>query len=207
MREKKWYPVAYMFIVTAIISTFVIGFTQATNKRVKANEKLIFEQAVLTALGLYNSEKKLSGIELHNIFIKKLKEPDRQTAGAYTLVEDGTIRAYAVPLEGQGFWATIKAVIGIAADKKTVTGFAVYQQNETPGLGAEISKPEFRSQFVDKVLRQGVNFLTIARPGTLLDQSSVHAVTGATQTCTRLEKLINEGLRQWQQNLPKENQK
>jgi Na+-transporting NADH:ubiquinone oxidoreductase subunit C len=202
MIEKKWYPVVYMFVLTAVFSSLVIGFTQSTIKRVEANEKLIFEEAVLATLGLYNPN--LSGLEQHKIFVEKIKEPSAQTGGAFTLVEGDRIVAYALPVEGQGFWATIRAVVGIDADKKTIKGFAVYQQNETPGLGAEIAKPEFRNQFKGKIISNEAKPLNINRPGTPLDESSVHAITGATQTSVRLEKLINDGLKNWKEKMSME---
>ena len=55
MRQKKWFPIGYMFVATAFFSTIIIGFAEATRARVEANEKLAFEQAVLTVLpDLYN---------------------------------------------------------------------------------------------------------------------------------------------------------
>ncbi len=42
MREKRWYPVLYMFAVTALSSSIVIGFTQVTRHRVQANAALAF---------------------------------------------------------------------------------------------------------------------------------------------------------------------
>ncbi|OHB59946.1 MAG: hypothetical protein A2173_09580, partial [Planctomycetes bacterium RBG_13_44_8b] len=204
---KRWFPVVYMFATTAFFSSIVIGFTQSTSKRVKANEKLTFEKAALAVLpGLYDEKEKVSGLELHKRFTEKVTAPDEFTGGAYTLKESDKIVAYALPISGQGFWAPIKGFIGIEADKKTITAIAIYQQNETPGLGAEIAKPEFRNQFKGKVILMGEKPLNIARPGAKLDQNSVHAVTGATQTSTRLEVIINNGLKQWQQKLPQGSQ-
>lgn len=202
MIEKKWYPVVYMFIITAFFSTIIIGLTQATSKRVKANETLIFEKALLSVLpNVYDPNQKMTGIEMHNLFVENVKPPTSQSAGAYTTQQNGNITAYALPLEGKGFWAQIKIIIGVAGDKKTILGLAVYQQNETPGLGAEISKPEFTNQFKGKIISQGATLIDLARPGAALDQSSVHAVTGATQTSVRLEKIINDGLKNWQQEM------
>ena len=202
IREKKWFPVVYMFVITFFFSSIVIGFTQLTRERVEVNQKVAFERAVLSVLpGLYERGEKVSGLELHKRFAEKVSEPDKDSAGAYVLRESGKIVAYALPIEGRGFWATIKGVIGIEADRKTVTGIAFYQQNETPGLGAEIAKSEFRDQFKGKVLSLGERPLSIKRPETVLDESSVHAVTGATQTSTRLEKIINDGVKQWQKQM------
>jgi len=204
MRQKRWFPIFYMFVTTAFFSSIVIGFTQLTSEKVKANEKLSFERAVLSVLpGLYREE--MNNLELHRTFTEQVTEPDELSAGAYTLRQNGKIVAYALPIEGQGFWAPIKGVIGIKADKKTITAIAFYQQNETPGLGAEIAKPAFREQFKGKVISVGDKPLSIKRPGTELGASDVHAVTGATQTSTRLEKTINSALTNWQQQLNKGN--
>lgn len=200
IREKRWYPVIYMFLVTAFFSSIVIGVTQFTSSRVQANQKLSFEKAVLAVLpGLYDEKEKLSGLELHKRFMEKVTPPEDSSGGAYTLRDNDKIIAYALPISGQGFWAPIKGIIGIEVDKRTITGIAFFEQNETPGLGAEIAKLEFTSQFKGKVISIGEKPLSIKRPGDKLDESSVNAVTGATQTCRRLEKIINEALKKWQQ--------
>jgi Na+-transporting NADH:ubiquinone oxidoreductase subunit C len=204
MREKRWFPIFYMFITTAFFSSIVIGFTQLTGEKVKVNERLAFEKAILSVLpGLYREE--MNNSELHRTFTEQVTEPDELSAGAYTLRQNGKIAAYALPIEGQGFWAPIKGIIGIEADKKTITAIAFYEQNETPGLGAEIAKPAFREQFKGKVISVGDKPLSIKRPGIELGASDVHAVTGATQTSTRLEKIINSALTNWRQQLNKGN--
>ena len=50
MREKWWFPIAYMFVVTAFFSSIVIGFARFTDERVEANKDLAFEKAVLAVL-------------------------------------------------------------------------------------------------------------------------------------------------------------
>ena len=92
----------------------------------------------------------------------------------------------------------IKGVIGIKADKKTTTAIAFYEQNETPGLGAEITKPAFKSQFEGKVISGSDKPLSIIPPSEELGSSEVHAIAGATQTSVRLEKIINTALSNWQ---------
>lgn len=196
MREKRWFPILYMFLVSAFFSSVVIGFTAATRRRVEANEMLAFERAIVSVVpGLY--EPGLSGMEIHQRFAGRLNEPTAATAGAYTLQQDGQVVAYALPISGQGFWAPIKGVIGIQADGHTVTGIAFYEQNETPGLGAEITQPAFRSQFEGLTLSAGDKPVRIERPGTELDSGQVHAVTGATQTSARVEKIINSAVTMW----------
>ena len=200
MREKRWFPILYMFIITAFFSSIVIGISQFTKERVAANQKRSFEHAVLAVLpGMYDAEA--GNLELHRRFEDRIDEPDEFSAGAYTVKEAGRLAAYALPISGQGFWAPIEGVIGIAADKKTITGVVFYEQKETPGLGAEITTSKFRTQFQGKIISITGKPLNIKRQGDILGQSDVHAVTGATQTSTRLEKLINDGLKTWRQKI------
>jgi Na+-transporting NADH:ubiquinone oxidoreductase subunit C len=200
MREKWWFPVIYMFVVTAFFSSIVIAFSQFTSARVEANEYLAFEKAVLKVLpGLLDTGE--GRLQLHRKFVKRIGDPDEQSGGACTLKEAGQIVAYALPISGQGFWAPIKGVIGIKADRLTITGIAFYEQNETPGLGAQITTSAFTSQFEGKVISPGDKPLNMRRPGDVLGKSDVHAVTGATQTSARLEKILNDALTDWRSKL------
>jgi len=203
MREKRWFPILYMFLVTAFFSSIIIGFASVTRGRVEANEELAFERAVLEVVpGV--SGANLSNAEVHPRFAEMVEEPTASSGGAYLVKRDGHIVAYALPFSGQGFWAPIGGILGIEADRKTVTGIAFYEQNETPGLGAEIVKPPFRNQFEGKVLATQGKPLGMKRPGAELDDSTVHAITGATQTSTRLDGIINTALTEWQSKVGKE---
>ena len=200
MLEKRWYPVLYMFVITAAFSSVIIGFSFSTQHRVEANAKIVLEKAILEVLP-DQYQAGMTKQQIHQRFIERIGEPDEQSGGAYVLKENGTIKAYAVPIEGRGFWAQIKGIVGVAEDKKTITGIAFYEQSETPGLGAEIAKPDFREQFAKKVMAEGDEPINFKRPGEQLGESEVHAVTGATQTSTRLERIINENLNQWREKI------
>ena len=198
MRKKPWFPILYMFVITAFFSSILIGLSRFTRERVEANQRLIFEQAVITALPLELSPD-LSSLEVHKFFVERIEPPTAESAGAYRFLVEGAVAGYALPVSGQGFWDEIKGVIGIAPDKRTITGVAFYEQKETPGLGAEIAKLPFRGQFVGKrIAREGKPF-AIRPVGSSLDDHEVHAVTGATQTSTRLEKFLVEALTRWRE--------
>ncbi len=192
MRDKPWFAVVYMFCVTAFFSFIIIGFAQVTKDRVKANEQLAFERAVLEVFDLAEGK---APPQIHQTFVDEIRKEDD---GAYYVRLDGeAVAGYAVVVRGKGFWAQIEGVIGVAADKRTITGIAFYEQNETPGLGAEIIRPAFGNQF------EGLRLGPIEKPigimpfGAELADNEVHAISGATQTCTRLEKLINDDLTKW----------
>ena len=193
MRDKPFFAVIYMFVVTAFFSAVLIGFARLTRSRVEANQTIAFEKAVLEVIPEISAT---TNAQIHQIFTEQFE----LSLGGYVYRKDGQVAGYAVPVEGQGFWATIKGIIGIAPDKKTITGIAFYEQSETPGLGARIVEPDFCDAFTGKKLAEGERLIGIRPDGTTLSNSEVHSITGATQTCVRLEKLINDGLAQWQQD-------
>lgn len=197
--ERTWYSIVFMFIITCVVSTILIIFGNATRQRVEDNQLVAFRRAVLQALPM-ELPQSLSPDDIHKLFTESISE-DSLRSGVLVFRQNDTVTAYALPVEGPGFWAAIKGVVGIAADTRTLTGLAIYEQNETPGLGGEIVKPYFQNQFSGKRLASGGVPIQI-RPGTdALDEHSVHAITGATQTSQRLETLLNTRLRSWRDAL------
>lgn len=197
VKDKPWYPVVYMFGVTLFFSAIIIVFGTLTRQRIKDNEKIAFERAALQALPIELPEK-ASPPEIHRMYVENVKDSTDRTAGALRYMKRDSLIAYALPIEGPGFWAPIKGVIGIAVDRRTITGISFYQQEETPGLGGEIVKEDFRRQFEGKKLAEEGAVFQIRMTTEELDESSVHAITGATQTSTRLGKFMNEQLETWQ---------
>ncbi|MCA9400056.1 MAG: NADH:ubiquinone reductase (Na(+)-transporting) subunit C, partial [Candidatus Omnitrophica bacterium] len=64
--------------------------------------------------------------------------------------EDGQTIAYSFPIIGKGLWSTLYGYFALEPDAKTVRGITFYSHGETPGLGAEIEKDWFTSNFVGK---------------------------------------------------------
>jgi Na+-transporting NADH:ubiquinone oxidoreductase subunit C len=196
MKDKAWFPMLFMFLVTAIPSAMLIGLSQYTRARIQANTQIAFEKAVLFAVAP-DTDPTLRGMALHARFLQCINTNTQEAAGAYRLMDGATVKAYAIPFAGKGFWDTVRGVIAIAPDKTTVIGFYIYEQSETPGLGAEISQPWFGKQFQGKTLADGAAPLTFRRKGDPLGPHDVEAVTGGTQTSVRLEKLVNNAVATW----------
>jgi Na+-transporting NADH:ubiquinone oxidoreductase subunit C len=194
MKEKPYFAIVYMFVVTAFFSSIVIGFARLTADRVQTNRELAFEKAVLEVFSLAKGK---TASQLHTDYLEKFQLLSGTENICVLKGPQNKVEGYAVIVKGKGFWAPIKGVVGLEPDRKTITGIAFYEQNETPGLGAEIVKPPFRNQFKNLKIADSSNPIGIKPPGSMLEENQVHAITGATQTCTRLEKLINESLAEW----------
>lgn len=68
---------------------------------------------------------------------------------------------YILPLYGQGLWGPIWGYIALDNNGSTVYGAYFSHQGETPGLGAEIEKPAFQDQFINKEMFKDDKFLPI----------------------------------------------
>lgn len=200
LRDKTIFPIFYMFGITVFFSAIIILFGSLTRKRVEDNARIAYERAVLQALPI-EMPAGASPSWIHETYQERIQATSRSSAGALRYFEGDSLRAYALSVEGPGFWAPIKGVIGIDADLRTITGIAFYEQNETPGLGGEIVTDAFRSQFAGKKIAIKGAPIQILPPTAPLDSNSVHAVTGATQTSTRLGRFMNEQLADWRDQM------
>ncbi len=200
MTSRSLYAVGYMFCITAVFSALIIGFARGTRIRVRANEQLAFEKAALNALGLFSFRTNAQASRLFHEHFQK--HPEYHSA--WICLQDGTVVGFALPFEGKGFWAPIKGVVGLSPDGKNLLGLAFYEVNETPGLGARILEPFFRRQFENLRLQPDGPLLELKPEGAVLSEGQVHAISGATQTCVRLETILNEALKDWLNRMHKE---
>lgn len=69
---------------------------------------------------------------------------------------------YILPVYGAGLWGPVWGYVSVDSDGKTVYGAYFAHQGETPGLGAEIDKPEFGAKFEGKNLFVDGRFRPVA---------------------------------------------
>ncbi len=79
----------------------------------------------------------------------KLPDAERQLP-VYVATVPGAGIKYVLPVYGAGLWGPIWGYVALNADGATVYGAYFDHQGETPGLGAEIAKPQFCNQFEGK---------------------------------------------------------
>lgn len=96
-----------------------------------------------------------------NVAIQSKESATKRELPVYicTLADGAT--KYIIPLYGAGLWGPIWGYISVDSDGSTVYGAYFAHQGETPGLGAEIEKPAFSSQFEGKHLEVNGMFVPI----------------------------------------------
>lgn len=110
----------------------------------------------------------------------------------------GGEKKYILPVYGAGLWGPIWGYIAFNDDGATIYGAYFAHQGETPGLGAEIEKPAFSNQFVDKRIFKNGKFMPIAivKAGTLpsAGEDYVDAVSGGTITSNGVAQMLQNCL-------------
>jgi Na+-transporting NADH:ubiquinone oxidoreductase subunit C len=203
--SEKVYTVVYMAVIAAVFTGVVSAVNLMSRERVLLNQKLARQRVVMKVLGI-QAPKDATLQQLADTYEKQVKDSgmsyeqegqEQPILAGYD--RDGELLGYAFEIGGQGFWDVIHGYLAVSTDHKKILGIAFYQQSETPGLGAEITKEWFEQQFHDKELppqiATGKEKIGLAVPGTEKGDYDVDAVTGATQTSKRVEQFLNEDLR------------
>ena len=69
------------------------------------------------------------------------------------LVRDGSIiEQIILPVYGSGLWATMYGYLSLENDGVTIAGLRFYAHGETPGLGDQIDRPDWRDLWIGKQL-------------------------------------------------------
>jgi len=109
------------------------------------------------------------------------------------LVRDlGRVAQIVLPVRGQG-WSMLHGFLAIDRDLTTVRGITFHEHDETPGLGAEVDSPKWKSRWRDKRIYgpDGEVRLRVvkgsAEPGA---PHEVDGVTGATLTTEGVNNLV-----------------
>ena len=96
-------------------------------------------------------------------------------APVYAVRRAGELALLVLPVRGTGYQSTIKAYLALEGDLDTVAALTVYEQGETPGLGANIADPAWQAQWAGKqVARDGEVVIEVV----IGDASGPHEVAG-----------------------------
>lgn len=122
-----------------------------------------FDKYITGQIVVNDKGEEIQGIPAFDIDVaaeaKKPAEARRLPVYICSLPESGT--KYILPLSGMGLWGPIWGYIAFDSDGSTIYGAFFDHQGETPGLGAEITKPAFTGQFQGRQVFKGDDFYPI----------------------------------------------
>ena len=193
MREDTR-TILFAAVVCITCSLLLSGTAAGLKNLQEANKEFDVKRNIVKAFGIDIGE--MERPEIESTIIKHVSEETAGELPIYTWTDDGTETPskYAFPISGKGLWSTLYGYLSLNADLETIAGISFYKHGETPGLGAEIEKDWFLSQFAGKRLySDGASTeFVVAKPGYAQGDSAVDGISGATLTGKGVEALIRK---------------
>lgn len=139
-----------------------------------------------------NSDKQAAfDVDMKN----NIKEAKRKLPVFVCKLDDGSIK-YIVPVYGAGLWGPIWGYVAVNDNGIEIYGAYFSHEGETPGLGAEISKPKFQDQFQSKKIYVDGEFksISVMKAGQVPtdDSEYVDAISGGTITSRGVEAMLKD---------------
>ena len=138
----------------------------------------------LTSVQL-SSDTDISSLKRRENFIK-----------IYLYKENNNIKAVILPVRGLGLWGTLYGYLAIEPDLNTIIGLEYFSHKETPGLGAEVDNPRWKSKWRGKKIRSSSGEFKIEVIKGLVNLESperkyqVDGLSGATITSRGVSNML-----------------
>lgn len=159
----------------------------------------------ITSAIIVDSEGNIIGDEGFDVNVQKqskIKDYAKRQLPVYICDLPDAGRKYILPAYGSGLWGPIWGYIALDSNGSTIYGAFFAHQGETPGLGAEIEKPAFSSQFDGKNLFKNTEFLPVAvvKKGQKAPHGEdyVDAVSGGTITSKGVSAMLDDCLKPYE---------
>ena len=215
-RDSNVYTIVYAAVMVVLVAVVLAFTSQSLRSYQKKNEDNDKRQQILRSINV--SVKANEAEAKYNELIKEAflvnangekVEGDAfvgEVADAYPVFVanvDGQTK-YIMALHGAGLWGPLWGYLSVNDDKNTVYGADFSHQGETPGLGAEITKPAFSGQFAGKQIFKDSSFKSIAvvkHGKTAEGQDYVDGISGGTITSQGVSKMLFDSLKGYEKFL------
>lgn len=203
------YTIGYASIMVIIVAFLLAFVSSSLKERQTENVKLDTKRQILSALNVTDGNVAENYQNMVKDFVLNADgtltaqdDADFQTNYADTTklhvfecLVNGA-KKYVFPVRGAGLWGPIWGYVALNEDKNTVYGTYFGHEGETPGLGAEITKPFFSEQFQGKtVTRNGDVVLSVVKNGKVEDAScEVDGISGGTITSKGVDAMLKNCL-------------
>lgn len=204
MKESFLYPILFMLIIVIIFVGVLAVAYRSSEGKIEKYRQDEYNKIVLKLMTQKIAEA--SGETPEAIFeaypqsfakyVRELPESDLGKRAFSAVVQDSTV-AYCFEIKGKGLWGSIRALVALSTDYRTILDFALVEQMETPGLGARIEEPWFLGQFRNRlfILNPKGEELTgkyeyIAETQEPENNMQLRRVTGATITSDAVVRML-----------------
>ena len=226
--HKNSYVFMFAASVTIVCSLLLASAANLLKPLQLENEQLDIRKNILSSVGLLSADKEYTRVDIQNLYEENIKskvvnlsgeeqtdkttdqlnpKEDLDLLPVFYSQQNGEISAYIVPISGKGLWSTIYGYLALEPDVNTVKGITFYKHGETPGLGGEIEKDWFISNFVGKQIYSpdgNLVSITVVKgkvAGSIPDEEAYHyvdGISGSTLTGNGLNKFLKEDLTKYE---------
>lgn len=170
-KQSNSYTVIYIIIMVVVVGVALAYTSMALKDRQNDNVAADKMRQILSSLRIApdqdvkaqfasiisdqylvnNQGQRIEGDAFAVNMANEVKKPaqERQLPVYEARLADGSLK-YIIPVYGAGLWGPIWGYIALDDDASTIFGAFFNHEGETPGLGAEITKPTFSDQFQGK---------------------------------------------------------
>ena len=219
-RDSNVYTVVYAAVMVVLVAVVLAFTSQSLRTFQQKNEDNDKRQQILRSINVSvqpnEAEAKYSELIKESFLVNENGEkvegdaftatPDQHPV--FVANVDGKNK-YIMALSGAGLWGPLWGYLSVDDDKNTIFGADFSHQGETPGLGAEISKPQFSNEFKGKKLFFNGEFKSVAivKPGkSVAGQDYVDGISGGTITSQGVDHMLFNSLNGYVKFLTSQNQ-
>ena len=219
-RDSNAYTIIYASVMVLLVAVVLAFTSQSLRSFQKKNEDNDKRQQILRSINVSvpASEAETKYNELIKDAFLVNENGEKVEGDAFTATPeqhpvfvanvDGKTK-YIMALSGAGLWGPLWGYLSVDDNKDTIFGTDFSHAGETPGLGAEISKPQFSNEFKGKKLFANGQFKSVAivKPGkSVAGQDYVDGISGGTITSQGVDKMLFNSLNGYVKFLTSQNQ-
>ena len=204
------YTIGYASIMVIIVAFLLAFISSSLKEKQTENVKLDTKKQILSALNITDGDVATNWEQVTDFVLNadgslaeytdefKTNYADTTELHVFECTLNGE-KKYVFPVRGAGLWGPIWGYVALNSDKNTVFGTYFGHEGETPGLGAEITKPIFTEQFKGKtVTRDGNVVLSVVKNGKVSDSScEVDGISGGTITSKGVDEMLKTCLKRY----------
>jgi Na+-transporting NADH:ubiquinone oxidoreductase subunit C len=183
--------------LSLICSILVASAAIVLKPRQLKNQEEYRQRIILEVAGLMEPEGDIAAL-FATIQSEMIDVANGESVEIYLEKNGDAIQQIILPISGPGLWSTMRGYLALAPDGNTVKGIRFYEHGETPGLGDQIDKADWRNLWVGKQLYGGDSTpkIEVVRGFALRDASNtdlqhqIDGLSGATLTGNGVTRLV-----------------
>ena len=204
MPEKKTFDrdsisnTLFVAVGLSLICSILVASAAVVLKPIQLkNQEEYRQRIILEVAGLMQPDASIAEL-FATIQPAAVELANGESVEIYLEQDAGQTQQIILPISGPGLWSTMRGYLALAPDGTTIKGIRFYEHGETPGLGDQIDKEDWRALWVGRQVYDDTGATRIevvrgfvARDGSNPDsQYQIDGLSGATLTGNGVTDLV-----------------